>query len=133
MTRRDWLYLAGQTALLAQDRPAPRDPPRRIAETIRAYEEQGIHRTGTQVDQVSGDWLQNEVRQSGLTPARESFSISRIDPLNAALSAEGRRIEGVALFDGGFTDASGVSGRLGKLGSDVPIGLTKAAPNTVGA
>ncbi len=133
MTRRDWLYLAGQTALLAQDRPAPRDPPRRIAETIRAYEEQGIHRTGTQVDQVSGDWLQNEVRESGLTPARESFSISRIDPLNAALSAEGRRIEGVALFDGGFTDASGVSGRLGKLGSDVPIGLTEAAPNTVGA
>ncbi len=132
MTRRDWLYLAGQAALLAQDNPARPDPERRIAQTIRAYEEQGIHRTGTKVDQVSGDWLANEVRESGLTPARETFSISRVDPVTASLSANGRRIEGLPLYDGGFTDAAGVRGRLGQLVSDAPIGLTEAAPNAVG-
>jgi hypothetical protein len=133
MTRRDWLYLAGQTALLSQDNPARPDPQRRIAQTIRAYEEQGIHRTGTKVDQISGDWLANEIRDCGLTPARETFSLSRIDPATASLSAGGRRIEGVPLFDGGFTDVAGVSGRLGQLASDAPIGLTETAPNTVGA
>jgi hypothetical protein len=133
MTRRNWLYLAGQTALLAQDNPAHPDPHRRIAQTIRAYEEQGIHRTGTKVDQISGDWLATEVRRAGLTPARETFTINRVDPVTGSLSAAGRRIEGVTLFDGGFTDAAGVSGRLGPLASDAPIGLTEAAPNTVGA
>ena len=132
MTRRDWLYLAGQTALLAQDRPARPDPQRRITQIIRAFEEQGIHRTGTKVDQVSSDWLATEVRRSGLTPAREKFTISRVDPVTATLSAGGRRIEGIMLFDGGFTDAAGISGRLGLLASDAAIGLTEAAPNTVG-
>src|SRR5208283_3130612 len=97
MTRRDWLYLAWQTALLAQD-----NSDLHIAQIIRAYEEQGIHRTATRVDQVSGDWLADQVRQAGLTPSRETFAISRIDPVTASLSVDGRRIEGIMLFDGGF-------------------------------
>jgi hypothetical protein len=112
MTRRDLFYLAGQTALRAQDNPHA-DPQRRIAQIIRAYEEQGFHRTATNVDRISGDWLATEVRQSGLTPAREIFPITRVDPIKASLSADGRRIEGVMLFDCGFSDADGVSGRLG--------------------
>lgn len=114
MTRRDWLYLAGQTALLAQDHSASDETQRRIAQVIHAYEEQGVHRTGTKVDQASGDWLAGEVQRAGLTPSRESFNISRIDPVTALLSAGGRRIEGVPLYDGGFTDAAGVSGKLGE-------------------
>jgi hypothetical protein len=133
MTRRDWFYLAGQTALLAQDHPARAGLQRRIAQTIRAYEEQGIHRTGTKVDQISGDWLAAEVRQCGLTAARDTFNISRVDPVTASLSAGGRRIEGVPLYDGGSTDATGVSGRLGPLTSDAPIGLAEVAPNAAGA
>jgi len=132
MTRRDWLFLAGQTALLAQESPTRSDVQQRIARIIRAYEEQGIHRTGTEVDRVSGDWLASEVRRTGLTPTQEVFPISRVDPITASLSAGGRRIDGVPLFDGGFTDAGGVSGRLGPLASDAPIGLTEIAPNTAG-
>jgi hypothetical protein len=40
-----------------------------------------------------------------------------------------RRIEGLPLFDGGFTDAAGVSGALGHLGSDAPIALADVVPN----
>jgi hypothetical protein len=132
MTRRDWFYLAGQTALLAQDNPHA-DPQRRIAQIIRAYEEQGFHRTGTKVDRISADWLATEVRRSGLTPTRETFSINRVDPITASLSADGRRMQGVTLFDGGVTDAGGISSRLGLLATDAPIGLTEIAPNTAGA
>jgi len=133
MTRRRWLYLAGQTALLAQDNSVSPDPQRRIAQTIRAYAEQGIHRTGTRVDQISGDWLAAQVQQAGLAPARETFALSRIDPITASLATGSHRIEGVPLFDGGFTDSAGVSGRIGQLGSDTPIGLTEIAPNAAGA
>lgn len=133
MTRRDWLYLVGPTALFAQDGPAPNDLQRRAARIVRAFEEQGIHRTGTSVDRASADWLATEVRQCGLTPEHESFTISRVDPIEAGLSAGSRRIEGIPLFDGAFTDPDGVSGRLGPLASDAPIGLTETAPNAAGA
>src|SRR5580658_2326790 len=108
MTRRDWLYVVGQTALLAQDGPASSDLERRAARIVRDYEEQGIHRTGTAVDQASADWLAHEVRECGLTPERESFTISRVDPVAAWLSSGKRRMEGIPLFDGGFTDSEGV-------------------------
>jgi hypothetical protein len=141
ITRRDWLYLVSQTALLAQDSARRLDPQpdaqRRIGNIIRTYEGQGIHRTGTEVDRISGDWLASQIRLIGLTPAQEAFTIARIDPIGASLIArlsnDGRRIGGVPLFDGGFTDASGVSGRLGPLASDAPIGLIEIAPNTAGA
>ena len=45
----------------------------------------------------------------------------------------GRRIEGLPLFDGGFTSAVGVSGQLGILGGDAAIGLADLAPNAAEA
>jgi hypothetical protein len=45
------------------------------------------------------------------------------------LIAADRRIEGVPLFDGGFTDPGGIRGRLGALQSDAEIGLAETAPN----
>ena len=53
--------------------------------------------------------------------------------MTASLSGDGRKIEGLMLFDGSFTDAAGVTGRLGLPASDDPIGLVEAAPNTVHA
>jgi hypothetical protein len=101
----------------------------RLGTVIRAFDEQGFHRTGTVVDRRSGDWLANEVRQIGLEPVLEEFSLSRVDPLHASLEVNGCKIEGLPLFDGGFTDAAGVVGKLGNLNSDAAIGLTGIPPN----
>jgi hypothetical protein len=101
----------------------------RIGSLIRAYEAQGFHRTGTEVDEASGHWLANEVRQIGLEPTREEFSLSRVDVVAASLAVEGRTIEGLPLFDGGFTGAAGIAGTLGHLDHAAPIGLTETAPN----
>jgi hypothetical protein len=130
VTRREWLYLAAPTALLAQARPEAEE---RIARIVRDYDQQGIHRTATKVDRAAADWLAEEVRKCGLKPSLESFSIARIDPVDAVLSAASRKIEGVPLFDCGFTEGAGVTGRLGPLGSDAPVGLTEIVPNTAGA
>jgi len=106
---------------------------RRIGSVIRAYEEQGFHRTGTAVDQISGDWLADEVRQIGLEPMREEFPLSRIDPVDASLVVNDRKIEGLPFFDGGFTSSAGITGRLGNLNSDASIGLTEIPPNAAAA
>jgi len=102
---------------------------RRIASVIRTYEAQGFHRTGTAVDQISGDWLANEVRRVGFEPMREEFSLSRVDPIDASLLVNDRRIEGLPFFDGGFTGPAGIAGLLGPLNSDAPIGLAEIPPN----
>jgi hypothetical protein len=106
---------------------------RRIGIVVRTYEEQGFHRTGTAVDQISGDWLAGEVRQIGLEPAREEFALHRIDPVRASVVVDDREIEGLPLFDGAFTGPAGVAGHLGNLDSDAPIGLTEIPPNAAGA
>jgi hypothetical protein len=106
---------------------------RRIGTVIRAYEAQGFHRTGTAVDRISGDWLADEVRQLGLEPVREEFSLSRVDPVGASLAVNGRTIEGLPLFDGAFTRPAGIAGILGHLDSDASIGLAEIAPNAAAA
>ena len=102
---------------------------RRISTVVRSYEEQGFHRTGTAVDQISGDWLVQEVRQIGLEPEREEFSLSRADPLGASLVVNDRKIDGLPLFDGAFTDPAGIAGQLGDLDSNASIGLAEIPPN----
>jgi hypothetical protein len=106
---------------------------RRIADIIHTYQEQGLHRTGTAVDQISGHWLANEVRQIGLEPVLEEFSLSRVDPVHASLVVDGRKIEGLPLFDGSFTSLAGVAGPLGSLNSEATIGLAESPPNAAEA
>jgi hypothetical protein len=101
----------------------------RIGGLIRAYQAQGFHRTGTVVDAKSGDWLAGEVRKIGLDPTLEPFPISRVDLFAASLAVDGRTINGLPLFDGSFTASAGITGALGNLNSDAPIGFTEIAPN----
>ena len=138
MTRRDWLAVAAgglgvgvhplAAAVRAQSGAAELE--QRIVRTIREFEEQGDHRTATAVDRASADWLSDQVKQAGLVPVQESFSISRINLVSNALVTGDRRIDGLPLFDGAFTGAAGISGKFGMLDSDAEIALAEAAPNT---
>jgi hypothetical protein len=106
---------------------------RRIATVIREYEAQGFHRTGTWVDNASGEWLCEQVRKAGLSPVQESFQLDRVDLRENVLIVGGRRIEGVPLFDGAFTDSQGVRGRFGSLQTGSEIGLTDTSVNAAAA
>ena len=105
----------------------------RIGAVIHAYANQGFHRTGTDADRISGDWLASEVRELGLEPAREEFPLSRVDPRRASVVVNGRTIEGLPLFDGTFTSPAGIAGPLGSLDSDAPIGFADLPPNAAEA
>ena len=100
----------------------------RVARLIQDYDAQGNHRTGTEVDDASAEWLAGQVRQLGLKPSLEGFALNRIDPQLAYVRIGDRRIDGVPMFDAGFTAADGVRGRLGPLGSDAQIGLAETLP-----
>ena len=125
--------LANRYALFGFQSAGTNGLERRIATVIQDYGDQGLHRTGTDVDRRSGDWLFDSVARLGLEPAREAFPLDRVDPGDCHLMVGGRRIDGLPLFDGGFTGSDGVSGRLGPIGSDSEIGLVSAPPNTAAA
>jgi hypothetical protein len=141
MSRRRWMSMAAcaigggslPSRSLARQRQSPTDPTARISRVIVEYGQQGFHRTGTDVDRRSGDWLFEEVRRLGVTPAREPFALDRIDPEPCHLAIGDRRIEGLPLFDGAFTDDAGIRGLLGPIGSDAEIGVVEAPPNTAAA
>ena len=103
----------------------------RVASLLQAFDAQGNHRTGTAVDNASAEWLADQVRQSGIEPSHETFTLSRVDTLLAYARLTNRRIDGVPMFDATFTSAEGVSGRLGPLGSDADIGLAESSPVNV--
>src|SRR5215831_17947609 len=73
----------------------------------------------------------NQVRQLGVEPSLEPFTLSRVDPQLAYARIATRRVDGVPMFDANFTSADGISGRLGPLGSDAEIGLAETSPVNV--
>jgi hypothetical protein len=130
MTRREWLAMVS-TAPFA--RRVAADRAEHVARIVAAYESQGTHRTGTDVDRLSAEWLAAEVRDAGLTPALEPFPLSRVDPIATAFTVRGRHIPGVPLFDAAFTSAAGIEGRFGPIGGDAELALAESAPNAAAA
>ena len=99
------------------------------ASVVRQYDAQGEHRTATAGDSASATWLLELARRAGATAGLEPFALQRVDPLACHATIEGRRVDGVPLFDAAFTDARGITGRIGPLGSDAEIGLAESEPS----
>jgi hypothetical protein len=143
MERRTFLVRAGQSMVCAlagratksrlrtqqtQSHDSSSTLEQRIATVIQAYDAQGNHRTGTKIDRESGEWLAEEVRRLGVESSLEPFALSRVDPQSCYLRIGNRRIDGVPLFDAGFTNDQGVHGKLGLLGSDATIACLEIGP-----
>lgn len=92
------------------------DPVACAAEWLRAWDSQGVHRTGTEADAASAAWLAGEVERLGARAELEPFALDRLDPLEACLEIQGRRIDGVPVFDAPPTD-----GVTGTLGADIAV------------
>ena len=104
---------AAQSAAQASSRSRTTTSVRRaVAAAIEEYDAQGIHRTASDVDNRSAQWLLDRARAAGAEARLEPFPINRVDVRAAYVEAEGRRAEGLPLFDGTFTDAAGIVGRV---------------------
>jgi hypothetical protein len=100
----------------------------RAAEWLQAWDAQAIHRTGTGGDDAGADWLAETAAALGAPVTIETFPLSRIDPIAAYLDIDGTRLAGVPVFDAPPTDALGVTGNLGPIGSDAGIGVVALSP-----
>jgi hypothetical protein len=130
ISRRQWLAAAVGSVFTRQ---AFDSVERRVATLIAEFEAQGFHRTATNVDRLSGEWLAEQVRRAGLNPVLEPFSLSRVDLVTSTVVVNNRRIDGIPLFDGAFTEQNGVRGKLGLPDSNADIMLSETAVNQAGA
>ena len=137
LTRRELLERCAALALVRPRAPQAdtrrlEEAARRAADVIGGYSAEGFHRTGTAVDRASADRLVALARSAGAVARLEPFDLPRLDPVDAFLEIDGRRIEGLPMFDAPSTNRDGIAGAIGPIegtGSDRPIALTMAAPN----
>jgi hypothetical protein len=98
------------------------------ADFFATYDAFGERRAGGEGDAASADWLRERAQAAGAAAWLVPVDFERFLPARSWLDAEGRRVEGLPLFDGGRTDEAGITGVLGPLGSDAPIGLAEMEP-----
>ena len=114
--------------LLAQESSMQSSMQSRIAEIISEYAGQGIHRTGTDVDNQSADWLMRRIEALGVSATETGFEFQRLQPIRTELSLATTTILGVPLYDSLYTDENGITGSIGELGSDADIGVAMSLP-----
>ena len=103
----------------------------RAARWLAAWDGQGIHRTGTIGGAAGAAWLAREVSALGAEVTVEEYTLERLDPVECFVELDGRRVEAVPVFDAPATEAQGVAGRLGAIGSDAEIGVAELSPRAV--
>ena len=86
--------------------------PARIEDRIRHFESLGIHRTGGPADDQTSKWLVDELAAAGVGSQIERFHFPRVEYRGASITVAGERIEGVPLYDAGFTDYGGIDCEL---------------------
>ena len=95
----------------------------RVAAILEAYDQQGIHRTGTIGDTENAHYLAEQIKATGQKPLLTKFRHLRVDPIQSELQIGNQTIQGIPFFDGTFTDKNGIRGRMGGPGDNAPIAV----------
>jgi len=111
--------------------PFSDDAERRAARWLAAWDAQGPHRTATPGADAGAEWLADEAASLGADVTVEEFPLDRLDPEDAFLEISGGRIAAVPVFDAPATDAGGVAGRIGPVGSGAEIVCAELGPRDV--
>ena len=104
----------------------------RAGRVLAAYDAQGLHRTATEADRESAEWLRHEAARAGGAARLERFALERLDVHAAFVELGGRRIEGLPFFDGGATSDAGAVGPIGPTSIHLAI-ANRAAIGSEGA
>jgi len=103
----------------------------RAARWLAAWDGHGIHRTATAGDNAGAEWLAAEAAALGAAVTFEEVALNRLDPVVAYLQIGSERIDCVPVYDAPATDASGIDGRLGMVGSGADIVVAELTPRAV--
>ena len=123
--------MLGTIASTATSACLPDNATARAGAWLMAWDSHGIHRTATAGDQAGADWLIQEAASLGAVPVVETFSLDRLDPVDAYLEFDGMRISGVPVFDAAATGSDGVAGNLGPVGAEKSITVAELSPSGI--
>ena len=99
-----------------------------IAADIQGWDALGEHRTGTAGDKRTSAWLAEQATEAGAPCTRQAFELQRWVPRRCNVRIGDKVVEGTPLFDGGTTNAEGITAPLRDLATSAPsdaIGLAK--------
>lgn len=100
-----------------------------VAADIKGWDAFPEHRTGTPGDLATAHWLADTIRAAGAEPRLDMFPFRRRALRECVVEVDGRRADGVPLFDGGLTDEAGVTCPLTRLGGHGRgIAVTTSSP-----
>ena len=95
----------------------PEQQRQRIVSLVREFDQQGDHRTGSRVDQKSGDWLCAQIHKAGGQAKKKYFSLPLVHVDICKLGLADMIIDGVPLFDCLFPETNYINGTMGEIGS----------------
>jgi hypothetical protein len=103
----------------------------RAAAWIKAWDGQGVHRTGTVGDEAGAAWLAREAAAITGPVGSETFSFERIDTITAHLEIDDQRIEGEPFLDAPPTTHAGVRGSADDGRGEASIAVLRLSPSAV--
>ena len=86
--------------------------PERISERIKTYESFGNHQPGSVGDDLTTAWLEHQLSEFGINAKTESFEFPLFEYNQAQLILNENIIDGIPMFDGGFTTNKKVIGPI---------------------
>ena len=84
-----------------------------------------LHRTGTEGDQQTADWLATEIEKCGLSPEFDPVRFTKRTPGRCEVTNGRVSARGLPLFDGGSTSCSGITGEFGSLDETNMMAITR--------
>ena len=124
------LLLAGASVTVLPGAGRGEDPgtDMRTTDWLKAWDAQGVHRTGTAGDDAGADWLAEEAKALGGRVSLEDFALDRIDPMRGFVEFDGARVQGLMLFDAPDTPPGGVAGLVSRPEGEGLVALTEVSP-----
>ena len=101
---------------------------RQVAEDIQSWDAIADHRTGTEGDRQTAEWLADAARRVGGAPELAAFPLARWALRRCVVEIGARNIAGVPMFDGAATGPEGVAAPLSLLPAAGGIGLGAVGP-----
>ena len=101
---------------------------RQAAEDIQGWDAIADHRTGTEGDRQTAEWLADAARRVGADPAVATFPLARWALRRCVVEIGAKVVSGVPMFDSAATEPAGVAAPLSLLPTASGIGLGAVGP-----
>ena len=101
---------------------------RQAAEDIQGWDAIADHRTGTEGDKETAEWLVDAARSEAASPMLDTFPLARWALRRCTVEIGDIAVSGVPMFDGGVSGPDGVAAPLSPLPDAGGIGLGAVGP-----